>query len=109
MYTLRPSTGTLCINYDTILLSKCQRLNCIVRESNPGRPCGRRALYLKSYLHCRKDDGKLGCVFLGQYCVKLRQYCVKLCQYCVFLRQYCVKLRQYCVFLRQYCVKGTVA
>jgi hypothetical protein len=30
-------------------------------------------------------DGKLGCVFLCQYCVKLRQYCV-------FLRQYCVKL-----------------
>ena len=32
----------------------CQRLNCIVRESNPGRPRCRRALYLKSCLHCKK-------------------------------------------------------
>ncbi len=40
--------------YFSVLLSKCQRLNCIVRESNPGRPRGTRALYLKSYLYCKK-------------------------------------------------------
>ncbi len=96
------------IMHTCILLSKCQRLNCIVRESNPGRPRGRRVLYLKSYLHCKKSWRKTppACtVYLCQYSVHLRQYCVFLRQYCVFLRQYCVKLRQYCVFLRQYCVK----
>ncbi len=36
------------------LLSKCQGLICIVWESNPGRPRCRRALYLKSCLHCKK-------------------------------------------------------
>ena len=40
------------------LLSKCQRLNCIVRESNPGRPRCRRALYLKSCLHYKKRLNK---------------------------------------------------
>ncbi len=41
--------------YITSQYSKCQRLNCIVQESNPGRLRGRRALYLKSYLHCKKS------------------------------------------------------
>ncbi len=56
----------------TLLLSKCQRLNCIVRESNPGRPHGRRALYLKSYLHCKKSWQKTP----PAWPVYLRQYSV---------------------------------
>jgi hypothetical protein len=33
--------GVLVIHYVPVLLSKCQILNCIVRESNPGTPCAR--------------------------------------------------------------------
>ncbi len=39
------STGTKCIHYVPVLLSKCQILSCIVRESNPGPPDRTWTLY----------------------------------------------------------------
>ena len=47
----------------TTAISKCQRLNCIVQESNPGRPRCRRALYLKSCLHCKQKMTENSAVF----------------------------------------------